>query len=121
MGVTAYFFLQVEYVFFAFFSLRFVHDVTAFTFYIVHDSNRNATSFQNSFYALFKKSRLPFLILVPVVSIGLALLLRIYVGDTITAIAIFATLGFIHYLVEGVIWKRHSIHREHISFVRSTP
>ncbi len=115
MIVTAYFFIRVEYMFFAFFALRFVHDVTAFTFYIVHDSNRNAITFQNSFYKLFKKSNVPFLILVPGISISLALLLRSSVGDTVQALAVLATLGFIHYFIEGVIWKRDSMHRQYVS------
>ncbi len=116
MVLVAYFFVRSGYLFFAFFVIRFVHDMTAFTFYVVHDSNRNSPALNNSFYALFKKIKLPLLIIVPVVSIGIALLLRLGVGDTMIATAILATIGFVHYYLESIMWKRESLHRQHISF-----
>lgn len=119
MVLAAYFFIQVGYIFFAFFIIRFIHDITAFTFYIVHDQNRNEGTIQNNFYALFKKLRLPFLILVPLVAISIALLLRMSVGDTMVATTILATFGFIHYYLESIMWKRESAHRQHISFTPS--
>jgi len=114
--LTSYFFILVGYIFFAFFTLRFVHDITAFTFYVVHDHNRNMIAMKNSFYAMFRKIRLPFLVIVPLVSVVIALLIRIGVKESSIAVATMVLLGFTHYYVEAVMWKRGSPHRQQISF-----
>lgn len=114
--VTSYFFTLVGYIFFAFFVLRFVHDITAFTFYVVHDHNRNATAVKNSFYAIFKKIRIPFLVSVPLASIAIALLIRMGVNETSIAVATVVLIGFAHYYVEAIMWRRDSPHRQQIYF-----
>ncbi len=114
--IVSYFFTLVGYIFFAFFLYRFVHDITAFTFYVVHDHNRNVASVKNSFYGLFKKIRLPFLLAVPLSSILIALLIRIGISETSIALAAIVLLGFAHYYVEAIMWRRDSPHRQQIIF-----
>jgi hypothetical protein len=116
MMVSAYFFILVGYIFFAFFVIRFVHDLTAFTFYIVHDTNRNSLTIKNNFYVLFRRLKLPLVIVVPLVSISLALALRLGVSKVSFAMAVLILLGFIHYYVESIMWKRDSLHRQQIKF-----
>jgi hypothetical protein len=113
---TSYFFALVSYFFFAVFVIRFVHDVTAFTFYVVHDQNRNASTVHNYFYALLAKIKIPLLIGVPLASIIIALVLRLGISGTTVATAITVLFGFAHYYVEAVMWKRDSLHRQQISF-----
>lgn len=112
--VCAYFFAINEYVFFAIFVVRFVHDVTAFTFYITHDTNRNFDSYKNIFYANFRKIKLPLFIVVPGASILIALLLRLGFKGTTLTFATVIFLGFTHYYVETIMWRRDSVHREQI-------
>jgi len=98
------------------FVIRFVHDVTAFTFYVVHDQNRNASTLHNYFYALLAKFKIPLLIGVPLLSILLALLVRAGVSGVATATAIIVLISVTHYYVEAIMWKRGAPHRQQISF-----
>lgn len=113
---AAYFFTLVSYVFFALFVIRFVHDITAFSFYVVHDQNRNARTLHNYFYTLLAKIKIPILIGVPLASIVIALILRIGISGTAVATAVTVLFGFAHYYIESVMWKRDSPHRKQISF-----
>jgi hypothetical protein len=118
MMVVAYFFVRVDYLFFAIFTVRFVHDITAFAFYIVHDVSRNQYKYKNIFYSVLSKVRLPLIILIPVASIFIAFLFRVGIDTTDSAILVVILLGFTHYYVESIMWKRESPHRQQISFAK---
>lgn len=95
----------------AFFLSRFVHDVTAFIFYIIHDTNRTSEPHTNAFYLLWSPLRIPLFLLTPALAVAVAFL----ISQTLTTIAlllIFVT----HYYVESFMWKRGSLHRAHVRF-----
>jgi len=110
-------FFLMNYLFFAVTVLRFVHDITAFYFYIAHDVNRNATTVKNSIYKVLTRFKIPILISVPALGILMAYVIRyplnLYNGIIYTAIIV----NFSHFYLEGFIWKRGSLHRDNVSFV----
>lgn len=110
--------LLLGYLFFAFFVIRFVHDVTAFIFYSAHEHNRNFETFQNPLYALCRHIPVPIFVLVPVISIGGAYAIRTLTDGTALAWLVVIGLGFVHYYLESVMWKRDSPHREYIRITR---
>ena len=95
----------------AIFLQRFVHDVTAFIFYIVHDYNRSLVSRTNALYLLFSPLLIPLYVLTPVVAVGIAFLIS-HTFVTIALLLVFVT----HYYVESFMWKRGSLHRSYVSF-----
>ena len=106
--------LFVGYPIFTVFCTRFAHDVPAFMAYIMHDHNRQHSEGSNWLYRLLATTRLPIVILSPVLAVVL--------GYMIYRIPIFfASIGFLlgmlHYFVEGFIWKHGSIHRRYLHFV----
>jgi hypothetical protein len=113
--LSAFYFIKAGYPFFAMLAPRVVHDLTAFSFYTVHDSNRNANGAKN----YFMKYLLPlktypvfcFFIFTPLLGISLALLTKAYL---IFPIVNFLTL--FHYATESFVWKSEGIHRKHIGF-----
>ena len=113
LGVC-YWLWRMEYSLFVIVIPRIIHDVTAYAVYTVHDQNRNAISPKNWFYRATAFTRVPPLILCPVLSIFVAYVaLRNHLFFTSTLIY---SLGLFHYYIEGFIWKRDSAHRQHVSF-----
>jgi hypothetical protein len=110
---SGFYFLQVGYVFLTLFVLRFVHDVTAFFFYAVHDSNRNYETAPNYFYKFFKLFPVPLVVITPLFAIVVVLAFR-HFGHVIFHIdLIIIALGIVHYYLEGFMWKRDSPHRRY--------
>jgi hypothetical protein len=114
MIVCAYFFAINDYIFFTIFVVRFVHDITAFSFYVTHDINRNSDSTHNFIYATINKIKLPLLFLVPLTSVVIALLVRYGFELIDLAFIVLIMLSFVHYYVEAIMWRRDSIHRQQI-------
>lgn len=116
--ISSGFFFFAGYVFFAIFVLRFVHDITAFVFYIVHDRNRNIGSPKNWVYKILSPLKIPLIFLIPILALIVAYLLRfewkIYDGIIYTGIII----TFTHYYIESFMWKNGSIHRNQLSFTK---
>jgi len=111
MLVSVYLFLYLDYSIFVLMIPRFVHDLTAFYVYGVHDHNRNCEKKHNLIYRPFYGIS-PILIC-PV----LALLLGNFLESHDYAMPAFAViLTFLHYHVEGYIWKGNSLHRRFVSF-----
>jgi hypothetical protein len=104
---------QLEYYFFAILIPRLVHELTAFVFYIAHDTNRNKDKPSNIVYRALKFSRIPIFILCPIVAIVLANALVEAQHIEWVKNGIFALIYF-HYFTEGTIWKRDSPHRQAI-------
>lgn len=117
--LAAIFLLSIQYVFLAVFVIRFVHDVTAFIFYIVHEMNRNREHVYNVLYRLLPLLPLSLVVLVPLVAITIGLTMRTMISDTYILFVIVMLLGFMHYYLESVMWKRDSLHRQHISIERA--
>ncbi|MCW8194528.1 hypothetical protein F6455_06990 [Proteobacteria bacterium 005FR1] len=111
MLVTTYLFLYMDYSIFVIMIPRFVHDLTAFYVYGVHDHNRNGEQRTNFIYR-------PFHAVSPIlISPVLALVVGNVIESTDAAIPALALIvTFFHYHIEGVIWKGNSLHRQFVSF-----
>jgi hypothetical protein len=97
----------------AVFISRFVHDVTAFMVYTVHDHNRNLETKHNLLYGLVEKVPLPILVLTPL----LAVLIAFPLTFGLTSGSLILLLLFMsHYYVEGIIWRNGTPHRSHLAF-----
>lgn len=105
--VSVYFF-YTGYIFFAILIPRFIHDVTAFIFYINHDSNRKKLSNSNILYKYVKNNIFYisfFLILISVI--------LNYIFTFIEYVLIFLLfINYLHYYIESFIWKNNTIHRK---------
>ncbi len=104
---------QTGYFFMAAVMIRVVHDLTAFSFYIVHDRNRHRTEDKNSLYRVFSVTRLPHWALLLGVSIGLGhLLTRIEPSELMHPVAM---ISMFHYCMEAMTWRRTGLHRRAVS------
>ncbi len=104
------------YLFLAILIPRVVHDITAFTFYISHDTNRNKGRVRNMIYETISFLKVPVYILCPLVAILLAFPISYFhfVKGQEWAYKIFIFLTFMHYYTETFIWKKGTPHREYI-------
>lgn len=118
VALCAFLFMGLGYGFLAILAVRFVHDITAFIFYTVHDVNRNRDVTHNIIYQYLVPLGLPQLIVTPIGAIVLAATLRYGLEVLGYATVILFTFGFVHYYLEGFMWKRDSLHRQHISIAR---
>jgi hypothetical protein len=117
MLCTSYVFAVAGYVFFAILLVRFVHDATAFVFYSIHDSNRNAYTRKNFVYRLLKPTHLPLLCVTPVVGIGVAYVLQKYGVSFEQSASAVILIAVAHYYLESFMWKRDALHRKQLRFV----
>ena len=95
---------------------RFTHDVTAFIVYAVHDHNRNREACKNFLYKPVRGLKIPVLFL----NFPVAVLISAGLTMTQTSnifMAYFVTIIiFLHYYMEGHMWKRGSLHRQYTPF-----
>jgi len=113
--ISSYFFIILGYVFFAILAFRFVHDLTAFMFYITHDRNRNQVHTKNWLYKIVNAISVPYFIMVPVLAIIAAYAVRILPHQALqTGLSIAIVLGMSHYYLESVMWKRDTPHRQNV-------
>ncbi len=117
MLTTALLINETGYPLFAIMIPRVIHDVTAYMIYISHDTNRNRSAPVNLIYRLTRFTRLPPLVVLPVLSVAIAFALTSFQDYRIITIAIL-TLGFLHYYFEGFIWRGANPHRQHLEFRR---
>ena len=110
MLVAVYAFWELGYGVFVIMVPRFVHDITAFYIYAVHDHNRNLQARHNYIYRSF--SFLPPLILCPVLAIVLSAVLESYVWF----VAPLLIITLLHYYTESFIWRGDSPHRRQVAF-----
>lgn len=114
VAIVSYFFILMGYPFLALISVRFVHDITAFIFYAVHDSNRNALEAKNLIYRLLKPLHVPLIVTTPILAITLSYVMQLGLKPLQYATLIIIMLGFVHYFIESFMWKRDSLHRQYI-------
>lgn len=111
---VSYFFVLSGYIFLGILAFRFVHDVSAFAFYINHDHNRNKDGQKNVVYRLLSKVPLPTLILTPVLAFLFAYITRTATNGVAIGYTIVILVCMCHYYLESVMWKRGSLHRQQI-------
>ena len=116
--IASCFFLAMNgYILFAMLTPRLVHDLTAYWIYMVHDDNRNTDRMRNPFYAGFKKIGIrPAIVCIPLSFLLGFVLLRISQSAFIVGFFV-VMLNYIHYYIEGIIWKRGTPHRQHVPFI----
>lgn len=113
----SYLFILTGYIFLAFFAVRFIHDVSAFAFYITHDRNRNRGERKNLIYRVLEVVPLPIVILTPVLAVGFAFLARTTADGIAIGYVVLVLMGMSHYYLESVMWKRDNLHRQQIKVV----
>ena len=101
------------YAFFFLIMPRVVHDLSAFTFYIAHDTNRNRGKPRALLYRALGFSRIPPAVLLPGASIGIASVLTAV--DPESALHPVALLSLFHYIMEAITWRRSGLHRHSIA------
>lgn len=94
---------------------RIIHDLTAFVFYITHDNNRFIKHGSNFLYRATSKVGLPVYIANPVLSILLAFAISKF--NSATVAVLLTCIFFMHYYTESIIWKKDTLHRQHITFM----
>ncbi|MEQ1543857.1 hypothetical protein [Methyloglobulus sp.] len=125
-----YLFLQQHY-FMAVLVPRFVHDATAYVFYVTHDYNKHHRRPQNFIYRYAARCNFHVFIVLPVISFSLTFVLLAYGDDVANFITRYLwsvefykviTLGFLgylalmHYYMEGLTWQKDSPYRKFIAF-----
>jgi hypothetical protein len=110
MLVAVYAFWELGYAVFVIMIPRFVHDITAFYIYAVHDHNRNLQTRHNYIYRSFAFAS-P-LILCPVLAIAMSAVLESYVWF----VAPLLIITLLHYYTESFIWRGDSPHRRQVAF-----
>lgn len=129
--IGSFYFCVQQYGFFAILMPRLIHDTTAYFFYISHDINKHSSQAQNNLYRYAARWRLPIVIVLPVLSFGLAFILQAY-GDNVIAyltqylfgaalpkaitVGVLGYLALLHYYTESFTWKGNSPYRRFINF-----
>ena len=113
MFVGGWLFLWAGYPLLAFVASRIIHDTTAFSFYVVHDTNRNAGGTRNLAYRALGGGRVVRRWGTLLVAFPLGVLF--YLGEgwmflPVTSVA----LSYFHYYCEAFMWKSGAPHREAI-------
>lgn len=92
--------------------IRFIHDVSAFCVYITHDTLYQKKYGDNVIYTFFKIPAKYIYIFLPVFSIVVSFLLQSVHSFVVASIIVM--FAFNHYHLEGVVWKKGSLHRRTI-------
>lgn len=130
VAVPAYLYFQ-DYFFLAVLAPRIIHDLTAFTVYVVHDHNRHYQAPQNTLFRFAQKYRFPVVLITPVVAILIAYLVQYHLDGLVSAVAsnllktsiqVSLALGLIsfcnlfHYYTETFTWGSGSPYRKYVPF-----
>lgn len=111
MIAVAYIAIKTEYFFFAVLAPRMIHDLTAFSFYVVHDINQ-----ERSHAARLRLLRfIPVALITPVLAIALASSLKSF-----AALAVIQFLTLFHYWTERFTWRSGTPHRQYVSLSSSS-
>lgn len=95
---------------------RFIHDGTAFTFYAVHDHNRNLETSHNWLYRVLRPLHISPLVLCLPLSIALTWYFAMHEYDSLPVMIFLLFITLVHFHMEGYMWKRDTPHRKHVSF-----
>jgi hypothetical protein len=101
------------YAFFMLLLPRLIHDYTAYVFYTVHDTNRNASAPHNILFRNLRFTRLPTTALTLIVGVVLAAPITANMGF-VNVRVLFIYLTMLHYYTEGITWKSGSPYRANI-------
>jgi hypothetical protein len=110
MLVAVYAFWELGYTIFVIMVPRFIHDITAYYIYAVHDHNRNLQTRHNYIYRSF--SFLSPLILCP----ALAIVLTAVLERNALFVAPLLIITLLHYYTESFIWRGDTPHRRQVAF-----
>ncbi|MBA1145874.1 hypothetical protein H0Z60_02265 [Ectothiorhodospiraceae bacterium WFHF3C12] len=113
--LSAFLVLELGYTVFVILMPRVIHDLTAFAVYITHDANRNRDRPRNLLYRLTRFTRLPPVVVLPLLSVGIAYAMTTNRDLMAVNIAVVA-ISFLHYYMEGFIWRGPTPHRSQIAF-----
>ncbi|NIO08948.1 MAG: hypothetical protein GTO40_13410 [Deltaproteobacteria bacterium] len=94
---------------------RAVHDLSAFVFYIDHDTNRNRVETKNGLYRIFSILPISAGILCPLLAVNINLLLQTFTRLLANPF-FYIPITMIHYHTERVIWRGQNIHRKSLAF-----
>jgi hypothetical protein len=108
------FFFWVGQPFFMILIPRFVHDVSAFSFYVSHNANRNSEVKHNLVSKLTSFLRLPELIATPATGMIAALGLTVLLAGSPWMFPAMTFIALFHYYWESVIWKTGAPHRAYV-------
>ena len=115
MVLACFLFYFLEMPFFVVLIPRFVHDVSAFSFYVTHNRNRNRVQRHNLLVRLTAAMRLPEYIATPVAGIAAAAAATAALGGNPQGMFLMmAFLSLFHYYWESVMWKAGTVHRQHV-------
>ena len=109
--------LKLDYLFFAVLGPRIVHDLTAFAFYVSHESSSPGDGGQHFIYRALPQEW-SFAIVVPIMAVLIANLILWLDGHWAFFGQILLALSFFHYCIEGFIWKKGTPHRQRLVFQR---
>lgn len=94
---------------------RFVHDLSAFYVYVVHDTNHDREGHPNLLFRAASALRLPPAIVGPAVAVALAFVVERLLPE-LARLHVVYWLSGLHYFMESFVWKSGSPHRESVSF-----
>lgn len=109
------YFVLNGYFLFAALAPQIIHDITAFNIYIRHDRARlssQATSV-NCLYQLLRVTPRSLAFVLPVMAASIAYLVS---HSVLSVVGLW--LSYLHYLLEGTLWRRGSLHRQYFGFAR---
>jgi hypothetical protein len=104
-------FFETGYTFFAVLIPRVVHDVTAFYFYGVHDTNRNLGVQPNALVRLGRRLRLPAYVWMPLLAVTLAWPVTFFEPSHAWVAALGNALALLHYYTERFAWRLGALPR----------
>lgn len=104
----------LNYPFFVFLMPRIVHDLTAFTFYIVHDQNRNSTHRVNLVQQIGERLGLPVAAVTPLAALILAYPVTCYSARGVNYPWVYYFLSAMHFFTESFTWKSQNLHRRFV-------
>lgn len=129
--LTSFYLYSQEQYFMAILVPRFVHDATAYVFYVIHDYNKHNVVPKNWMYRAAKRCNIHIFWVLPIVSFALAFVLQAY-GDSAAAwvtqhlfgveyakmitIGVLGYLALMHYYMEAITWQKDSPYRDFIAF-----
>lgn len=114
---TEFYLFSERYYLFVVVISRVIHEFTAWPIYMTHDTNRNASKNKNWIYGLFR-NRCPHSILTVLVAFGVGIALTFAISLTPMLTSVLVSLSLYHYYTEHFLWRKESLLREYVSFVR---
>lgn len=93
---------------------RVIHDLTAYAYYVTHDTNRFNQKQTNAIYRATSRFRLPIFFANPLISIALAY--AIVQLNSTAILSVLTCVFFLHYYTESFIWKNDTLHRTQIGY-----